>query len=251
MSRPVALVTGARRGIGAAIALELAKTHDLALTDYVLDEASDAVERACEALGARTVFTEHDSAEVSAHPLLISDIFARFGHLDVLVNSAGIGAPVRGDLLDLVPENFDRVMNVNLRGAAFLCIAAANAMLAHKTGSCIILITSVSASHASPERADYCISKAGLSMFGQNLALRLAPENIAVFELRPGIIKTEMTAGVSAKYDAAIAGGLVPMQRWGTPKDIAKSVAALASGAFHFATGSIIQTDGGLSIAKL
>jgi 3-oxoacyl-[acyl-carrier protein] reductase len=160
---------------------------------------------------------------------------------------------VRGDLLDLTPENFDRVMDVNLRGAIFLCQAAARRMVAAPTSGprAIILVTSVSAGMASPERADYCISKAGLSMFARNLALRLADQNIAVFELRPGIIATEMTAGVAARYDAAIAEGLVPMRRWGTPEDMAKSVAALASGAFHFATGTIIQADGGLSIPKL
>ncbi|TIU60264.1 MAG: SDR family oxidoreductase, partial [Mesorhizobium sp.] len=129
-----------------------------------------------------------------------------FGRIDCLVNNAGIGAVVRGDLLELKPENFDRALNINLRGTVFLSQAIAKAMLAASAGSArsIITITSVSANMASPERADYCISKAGLSMWVKNLALRLAPENIGVFEVRPGIIRTDMTAGVSAKYDALI-----------------------------------------------
>ena len=254
MSRPLALVTGARRGIGRAIALELARTgYDLALTDLHDDAAMQEVVAGCEQAGAAVVAYAHDSADAAAHAGLMATISARFGRLDVLINSAGIGAPVRGDLLDLTPENFDRVMNVNLRGAVFLCQATARLMLTQKpeTPRSIILISSVSAEMASPERTDYCVSKAGLSMFAKNLALRLAPENIAVFELRPGIIATDMTAGVTAKYDAAIANGLVPMRRWGSPEDVARSVAALASGAFHFSTGSIIQSDGGLSLPKL
>ena len=254
MSRPVALVTGARRGIGRAIALELARHgFDLALTDHVLDAETAEVTTSCEALGARLVFYRHDSADIAAHTALMDEIYASFAALDVVVNSAGIGAPVRGDLLDLKAENFDHVMNVNLRGALFLCQAAAKRMVAVKSEvrRSFILVTSVSAEMVSPDRTDYCISKAGLSMFARALALRLAPEDIAVFELRPGIIKTAMTAGVAGKYDAAIAGGLVPMQRWGTPEDMASSVAALASGAFHFATGTVIQADGGLSVQKL
>ena len=253
-TRPVALVTGARRGIGRAIALQLARSgHDLALTDFTTDMASSEIVAACEAQGASVAFIEHDSASVAAHPALIEQICRDLGRLDVVINSAGIGAPVRGDVLDLQPENFDRVMDINLRGAVFLCLAAAKRMVAEKSAQArsFVLITSVSATMVSHERTDYCISKAGLSMFAKALALRLAPENIAVFELRPGIIQTGMTAGVAEKYDAAIASGLVPMQRWGTPEDVALTVASLVSGAFHFATGTIIQADGGLSLPRL
>lgn len=254
MTRPVALVTGARRGIGAAIALELARQgHNLALTDVVVDTSAESIVEACQALGARAVFIQHDSADIDAHDGLITRIYQHFGRLDVVVNSAGIASPARSDLLDLLPENFDRVMNVNLRGAVFLCQSAARRMVkvSSEAARSFILITSVSAQVVSPERADYCVSKAGLSMFAKALALRLAPENIAVFEVRPGIIKTDMTAGVSSKYDMQIADGLVPMRRWGTPEDTALCVAGLASGAFQFATGSIIEADGGLSIQKL
>ena len=254
MTRPVALVTGARRGIGAGIALELARGgHDLALTDFVDDDAAREIVRACAALGAAVAFHRHDSADVASHEALIDAVFQRFGRLDVLINSAGIGSPARGDLLDLEPQNFDAVMNVNLRGAVFLCQTAARRMVAvtSATPRAIIVVTSVSAELASPERADYCISKAGLSMFVKTLALRLAGDDIAVFELRPGIIRTDMTEGVAGKYDQAIAGGLVPMNRWGTPEDMARSVAALASGAFHFSTGTIIHADGGLAVPRL
>jgi len=254
MSRPVALVTGARRGIGAAIALELARQgHDLALTDFIEDEATAAVVSKCRQLGAHVAFYQHDSASVSSHEGLIEQIYRDLGSIEVVINNAGIGTPLRGDLLALSPQNFDSVMDVNLRGAVFLCLAAAKRMVANAGDykRSFILITSVSANMASAERADYCISKAGLSMFAKTLSLRLAPENIAVFELRPGIIKTEMTAVVADKYETQMADGLVPMQRWGTPEDIAISVAALASGAFHFATGSVLQADGGLSIQKL
>ena len=253
-NRPVALVTGARRGIGRAIALELARTgHDLALTDFITDTASSEIVAGCEGLGAHACFYEHDSAKVALHSILIDRVCREFGGLDVVVNNAGIGSPVRGDLLDLKPENFDKVMDVNLRGAAFLCLAAAKRMVAAKSEQprSFIIITSASAQMVSHDRTDYCISKAGLSMFAKALALRLALENIAVFELRPGIIQTDMTASVIAKYDAAIASGLVPVQRWGTPEDVALTISALASGAFQFATGTVIQADGGLSLPKL
>ena len=253
-ARPVALITGARRGIGRAVALELARQgYDVALTDVISDADSSAIVADCADSGARASFFEHDSANIEAHAALIEHIYREFGQLDAVINNAGIGAPMRGDLLDLSPDNFDKVMDVNLRGAVFLCLATAKRMVAANSSRprSFVLITSVSAALVSPERTDYCISKAGLSMFAKALALRLGPENIAVFELRPGIIKTDMTAGVREKYDCAIAGGLVPMQRWGTPEDVAKTVASLVSGGFHFATGTIIQADGGLSLHRL
>ena len=156
--------------------------------------------------------------------------------------------------VEITPDNFDAVMNVNLRGTLFLTQAAAKAMLkaapaAHPRS--IVTITSVSAALASPERADYCVSKAGLSMAMRNFSLRLAPHGIAVFEVRPGIIRTDMTAPVASRYDEAIGSGLVPMSRWGEPADIGDAVAGLASGRFAFATGSVISADGGLSLPRL
>ena len=253
--RPVALVTGARRGIGRACGEKLAAAgFDIAATDLVLDAQCEKARDAFVKAGAEAAFFAHDVSDVAAHAGLVKAVIERFGRLDCLINNAGRGAVERGDLLELAPDNFDAVMNVNLRGTLFLTQAAARAMLERGALSpprTIITITSVSAALASPERADYCISKAGLSMAMRNFALRLAPDGIAVFEVRPGIIRTDMTAPVSGKYNEAIGAGLVPMKRWGEPADIGDVVAGLASGRFAFATGSVISADGGLSVPRL
>jgi NAD(P)-dependent dehydrogenase (short-subunit alcohol dehydrogenase family) len=180
-------------------------------------------------------------------------IVAGFGRLDCLVNNAGIGSPKRGDLLELTPDTFDTVIGVNLRGTLFFTQACVREMLALGSAGhprSVVTISSVSAEMASPERTDYCVSKAGLSMAMKNLALRLAGEGIAVFEVRPGIIRTPMTAPVSARYDARIADGLVPAGRWGEPADVAATVSALAAGRMAFATGSVVNVDGGLSLPR-
>jgi NAD(P)-dependent dehydrogenase (short-subunit alcohol dehydrogenase family) len=253
--RPLALVTGARRGIGRACGEALARAgFDIAATDLVLDEAAREAEAAFEALGARAAFLAHDVADVGAHRALVASVLERFDRLDCLVNNAGRGAVARGDLLDLSPENFDVVIGVNLRGTLFLTQAVARAMREAGTGDhprSIVTISSVSAAMVSPERADYCVSKAGLSMAMKAFAVRLAPEGIAVFEVRPGIIRTDMTAAVAGRYEAAIADGLVPVRRWGEPGDVGAIVAALASGQFAFATGSVVAADGGLSLPRL
>jgi 3-oxoacyl-[acyl-carrier protein] reductase len=253
MSRPVALVTGARRGIGLAIAVELARSgHDLAITDIVEDEAAAGARGAIEREGAAVSFHRHDVASIDGHPALVEAVMRRFGRIDCFVSNAGIGSPVRGDMLDLAADAFDTVLSVNLRGAAFLSQAVAKVMLTQAEATrTIIFVTSVSARMASPERVDYCVSKAALSMWASNLALRLAPNGIAVFEVQPGVIRTDMTAGVSSRYDERIAGGLVPAGRWGEGSDVAAIVAGLASGRFGFATGAVIPCDGGLSVARL
>lgn len=253
MTRPVAIITGGARGIGFACAEALAEAgFDIVVADMGEAEPSGMRERLT-AQGAGFAYRQCDISELSAHGGLTDATLAVFGRIDCLVNNAGIGAVVRGDLLELVPENFDRIIDVNLRGTIFLTQAVAKAMLATPTDHArsIITITSVSAGTASPERADYCISKAGLSMWVKNLALRLAPENIGVFEVRPGIIRTDMTAGVSQKYDALIDGGLVPARRWGEPADVGAAVAALAGGKLGFSTGSIVNVDGALSVPRL
>jgi NAD(P)-dependent dehydrogenase (short-subunit alcohol dehydrogenase family) len=253
--RPVAVVTGGRRGIGLAIASALAKAgYEVAITDIDSPDIAEAALSDLRSLGAGIIYLQGDLADVAGHGRTIDAVLERFGRIDCLVNNAGIGAVARGDFVALSPENFDAVMATNLRGTVFFTQAVINAMLA--AGSAphprsIITITSISAAATSPERLDYCISKAGLAAFSQGLALRLAASGIAVFEVRPGIIRTDMTAGVASKYDALIAGGLVPMQRWGEPADIGAICAALASGSFAFATGSVIGADGGLSIARL
>ena len=253
MTRPVAIVTGGRRGIGLAIAKSLADAgFDLVVGDLP-DEPGHDLETEMALHGARLAYCRCNIADLASHQALVATAFTSFGRIDCLINNAGIGAPVRGDLLDLKPENFDRVMSVNLRGTVFLSQAVTKAMLAEpaRHPRSIITVTSISADAASPERSDYCISKAGLSMWVKNLALRLAADDIGVFDVRPGIIRTDMTAAVSAKYDALIAGGLVPAKRWGEGADIGSIVAALASGKFGFATGSIINADGGLSMPRL
>ncbi len=252
--RPIAVITGGRKGIGLGIARALAKSgFDLAITG-VEKEAPAAVLEELEAAGGRAIYRQSDLAELSGHAATVDAISAVLGGIDCLVNNAGIGPVVRGDFLDLAPENFDRIIDVNLRGTVFFTQAVVRSMLAAKTAPAprsVINITSVSAALSSPERLDYCISKAGLSAFSQGLALRLAETGIAVFEVRPGVIRTDMTAQVSEKYDALIDGGLVPMKRWGETGDVGSIVAALAKGSFGFATGSVIPADGGLGIGRL
>jgi 3-oxoacyl-[acyl-carrier protein] reductase len=253
--RPLALVTGARRGIGRACGEALAREgFDIAATDLAIDGVACEAQAAFEAAGAQAAFFVHDLAAVDSHCALVASVLQRFGRLDCLVNNAGRGAVARGDLLELKPENFDAVMDVNLRGSLFLTQAAARAMLTtHETGHprSIITISSVSAEMVSPDRTEYCVSKAGLSMAMKAFAVRLAPEGVAVFEVRPGIIRTDMTAPVANRYDNLIAGGLVPARRWGEVADVGAIVAGLASGRFAFATGSIVAADGGLSLPRL
>jgi NAD(P)-dependent dehydrogenase (short-subunit alcohol dehydrogenase family) len=253
MTRPLAIVTGGARGIGRACAEALAEAgFNIMIADLAADPANDLAS-AVETHGATFAYHPCDIADLDAHRPLVDAALQKFGRIDCLVNNAGVGAVARGDLLELKPENFDRVLSINLRGTVFLSQAVAKAMLATPTDhpKSIVTVTSISAEAASPERPDYCVSKAGLSMWVKNLALRLAPEKVGVFEVRPGIIRTEMTAGVSAKYDALIDGGLVPARRWGEAADIGAAVAALASGKFAFATGSVVNIDGALSVPKL
>lgn len=250
--QPVAVITGGSRGIGLGIARALAADgFSIALTGLGEPVVDDPV---LAELGADAFYVQSDLSDVASHQPAVDAILGRFGRIDCLVNNAGIASVVRGDFLELDPANFDTIVSVNLRGTIFFTQAVVKAMLqadAPERSRAIVNITSVSASLSSPERLDYCVTKAGLSAFSQGLALRLAETGIGVFEVRPGIIRSDMTAKVSAKYDAQIAGGLVPMKRWGEPADIGAIVSALASGKFGFATGSIIGADGGLSIARL
>ena len=252
--RPVAIVTGGRRGIGLGIAKALAKGgFDIAITGIgEADQIGTALDD-LSALGAKAIFLQADLSDLSGHQATVDAVQAQLGPIACLVNNAGMASVVRGDFLNLAPENFDMIVATNLRGTVFFTQAVVKAMLAVgcEAKRSVINITSVSATMSSPERLDYCVTKAGLAAFSQGLALRLADTGIAVFEVRPGIIRSAMTAGVSAKYDALINDGLVPMKRWGEPEDIGAIVAALASGGFGFATGSVINADGGLSIGRL
>ena len=254
--RPIALVTGGVRGIGAAIAVELAKTGcDVACTDILPAGADDPVRAGIEAAGGRALHVLSDLADLDGHGPLIDTVAEWGGGLDVLVNNAGIGSPQRGDLLSLTPDAFDLVMGVNLRGTFFLSQRVAAWMVAHPRSDgfrrSIVTIGSVSAEMASPERSEYCVSKAGLAMTTKLLALRLGDDGISVFEVRPGIVRTAMTAGVATEYDRLIADGLSPIPRWGEPGDVARATAALVRGDFAFATGTVVHVDGGLSIQRL
>ncbi len=259
---PVALITGASRGIGRAIALALAaegfdiagtgRARPAAARPHALDEAGALVAR----LGRRWLAIETDVADVARH----ADVFARldeaYGRLDLFVSNAGVAPEQRRDVLETTPESYDRVTGTNLRGAFFLAQRAARFMLDHRRAvpGCtprLVFIGSVSAEASSPSRAEYCISKAGLSMAARIFADRLAGESIPVFEVRPGIIRTDMTAPVQERYDAAIADGLVPQRRWGEPEDVARAVVALARGDFDYSTGLVVDVGGGLTIPRL
>ncbi len=251
--KPLALVTGGQQGIGLGIACALAGAG-FRLVIASLPPADDpAVTAALDRLGPGAAYLRHDLADLAAIPALLARIEADHGPISAFVQNAGIPSPLRGDLLDLTPGNFDLVQAVNLRGAFFLAVAVARAMIARPSGHyrSISFVTSVSATMVSEERADYCISKAGAAMAAQALALRLAPEGIGVFDLRPGIIATAMTAAVQDRYSARIADGLVPARRWGTPEDIGSVIVPLATGQMAFATGAVIAVDGGLSIPRL
>ena len=251
--KPLALITGGQQGIGLGIAEALAKQgFCLAIASRSAPD-DPTVRSALQSLGPEARYYRHDLSDLAAIPALLDQIEATQGPLDALIQNAGVAARVRGDMLDITPENFDWILGINLRGAFFLAQQVAKRMLATTSDHyrSITLVTSVSARMASPERADYCISKAAAAMAAQSLALRLAPHGIGVFELRPGIIETGMTAGVKARYDARIEAGLVPAGRWGQPSDIGQAVIPLVTGQLAFATGAVLPVDGGLSIERL
>jgi NAD(P)-dependent dehydrogenase (short-subunit alcohol dehydrogenase family) len=248
---PLALVTGGQQGIGLGIAQAL-HAHGFRLAIASLPSPDEAA-KALHPFGPEARYYQHDLADLAAIAALLDRIEATQGPITALVLNAGVAAKVRGDMLDLTPQNLDWILDINLKGSFFLAQAVARRMLATTSPHyrSIIFITSVSARLASPERADYCISKAAAAMAAQTLALRLAPHNIGVFELRPGIVETGMTAGVKDKYTARIEGGLVPAGRWGQPSDIGQAVVPLVTGQLAFATGAVIPVDGGLSIERL
>ncbi len=252
--RPVALVTGAARGIGAAIAAELARSgFDVAIMDVIdSDEAAAVVEKA----GAKVLRITGDVTSADDRAAALESIRSTFGRLDCLVNNAGVAPKVRADILEATEESYDRVMNINLRGPYFLTQAVARWMIEQKSERndarlCVVNISSMSAYTASPSRGEYCISKAGVSMATRLWAARLAEHGIGVYEIRPGIIATPMTAGVKEKYDKLIGEGLTPIRRWGQPEDVAAAVAACARGELAFSTGEVINVDGGFHLRTL
>jgi 3-oxoacyl-[acyl-carrier protein] reductase len=257
MERRVALVTGGARGIGLGCAEALARDGwDLAVCGQREEaQAAEALGR-LSAAGTAVHYLRADIGSDDAAEQIVAGVKGRFGRLDLLVNNAGVAPTERKDLLEAGRESFDRLIRTNLRGPYFLTQAAARWMLEQGKGDpsarrCIVFITSMSATVASINRGEYCISKAGLSMACQLWAARLAPEGIPVYEVRPGIIKTDMTAGVAAKYDALISQGGIPQMRWGFPEDVGRAVAMLARGDLAYSAGQVIMVDGGMTVPRL
>jgi 3-oxoacyl-[acyl-carrier protein] reductase len=258
---PVALVTGASRGIGRGIAIELAAAGYAVAVHYRGNH-----EAACETV-SRCPGSNAFAADIGVSEdrgRLVEQVYEHFGKLDVLVNNAGIAPRERNDILHASEESLRELLAVNLEGPYALTQMVSRRWVAEheqraasqaETGATprrsIVFVTSISAVTASINRGEYCVSKAGLAMAASLFSVRLADEGIDVFEVRPGIIKTDMTAGVTAKYDTLLADGLVPQRRWGYPQDIGRAVRALVSGDFAFATGSVIHTDGGFHVQRL
>jgi NAD(P)-dependent dehydrogenase (short-subunit alcohol dehydrogenase family) len=252
---PVALVTGASRGIGRAIALELARQRYAIVVNYRqnADQAAEVV-REIEQLGSTAIALCCDVGQVTQHEGLMANILERFGRIDALINNAGITSPGRLDLLDATTENWDLVLDTNLKGPFFLAQRVAREMIAHPQADAIrylVNISSVSAYAVSLNRADYCIAKAALQMMTKLFAARLAEHDIRVYEVCPGVIETDMTQPVHAQYVERLQHGLAPIRRLGQPEEVGRAVAALVSGAFDYATGIRLQIDGGLHIQRL
>lgn len=243
--RPVAIVTGASRGIGRGIALELASTHRLIATYRGREDAALSLQTETGAEIFRL-----DIASAADRQALLAFCKEKFGRLDLLVNNAGMAPRVRADLLEATEESFDEVLDTNLKGPYFLTQAAARWMRERKAGR-IVFITSISAYTSSTNRGEYCVSKAGLSMTVQLFADRLAADGITVFEIRPGVIETDMIAAVKEKYEKLVAEGLLPQPRLGKPADIAKAVRAIANGLLDYSTGQVLDVDGGFHLRRL
>lgn len=253
----VAFVTGGSRGIGLGIAQHLAQNgFNLAINGVRDEQSVEEVLEFLRILGAEVIYCQGDIASKEARTQMLDKIKTHFGRLDVLVNNAGVAPKERNDILATTEESFDYVVSTNLKGTYFLTQAAANWMIEQKNTiedftASIITVSSISATVASVNRGEYCVSKAGLGMMTQLFAARLGEFNIPVYEVRPGVIKTDMTEAVTSKYDKLIAEGLTVQNRWGFPEDIGKAVAAIAKGDFPYSTGQVFMIDGGLTISRL
>ncbi|MGO8697684.1 MAG: 3-ketoacyl-ACP reductase [Limisphaerales bacterium] len=255
--KPVALVTGGARGIGFGIARALAREgFDLTICGTRDAAAVEPSLQGLRGLHAATLYVQADVSDRRARQTLVEAVRERFGRLHLLVNNAGIAPKVRADMLEATEESFAELLRVNLQGPYFLTQRCAQWMIEQKRADaawrgCVINISSVSATVASTNRGDYCISKAGVSMATQLWAARLGEFAIPVYEIRPGLIQTDMTEPVRGKYDKMIAEGLLVERRWGTPEDIGKAVAMLARGDLPYATGQVLNLDGGLTLERL
>jgi len=252
--KKTALVTGGTRGIGFGVAQALAREgFNLAVCGT---RPESDLRESLSPLGENVLYSQCDVGDREARHRMLAAVKERFGRLDVLVNNAGVAPKERKDILEATEESFEWVLRTNLQGPYFLTQAAANWMVEQKRADanftgCIINVSSISATVASVNRGEYCLSKAGVSMATQLWAARLGEFGIPVYEVRPGVIKTDMTAGVQEKYDKLIAGGLLVQPRWGLPEDIGKACAALARGDFAYSTGQVILVDGGLTLPRL
>lgn len=252
MNEPrVALVTGAGRGIGRAIAITLAAHGWQIGINYRSDHISAAKTlEGVEGAGSKGVLLPADISSPEEQKRLIEKTVVTLGHIDLLVNNAGMAPRQRVDVLETTEASFDEILAVNLKGPFFLTQRVAKMMIEQGSGM-IVIIGSMSAYTSSLNRGEYCIAKAGLSMVTQLFADRLAARNILVYEVRPGIIDTDMTAPAREKYDRLIAQGMTPIPRWGQPEDVARAVLALAEGQFPFSTGEVINVDGGFHLHRL
>jgi NAD(P)-dependent dehydrogenase (short-subunit alcohol dehydrogenase family) len=258
MAQKTALVTGASRGIGRGIAIELGRAGGRVAINYASNGAAAAEALALvRAAGGDGILIQGDVAVAADRARLVAETVAQFGRLDLLVNNAGVAPTVRADLLDAGEESFDRLYAINLKGPYFLTQLVAKQMLAQERDAegfrgRIVTISSISAYTASINRGDYCVVKAGLGMMTKLFADRLANDGINVYEIRPGVIATDMTGGVKAKYDKLIfEQGITPIRRWGVPEDIGRAVRAIAEDRFPFSTGAVFDVDGGFHLHRL
>jgi 3-oxoacyl-[acyl-carrier protein] reductase len=255
--KTIALVTGGSRGIGLGITKCLAADGcDVAVCGVRERAAVKDVLDELRGLGADVLYCQADVADPQARDRMLAEIRHHFGRLNVLVNNAGVAPKVRADVLEATEESFERVMRINLQGPYFLTQAVANWMIEQRQRDagfegCIVNISSISATVASPSRGEYCISKAGVSMATRLWAVRLGEFGIPVYEIRPGVIETDMTRPVKGKYDQLIGEGLLVQSRWGMPEDVGKAVAALVRGDLAYSTGQVLLVDGGLTLYRL
>jgi NAD(P)-dependent dehydrogenase (short-subunit alcohol dehydrogenase family) len=249
----VAVVTGGSRGIGRGISVALARAGYNVVVNYAKNaSAADEVKREIESAGAKAHPVQADVSVTADRQKLVNETIKAFGRIDLLVNNAGVAPDVRADVLEASEESFDRLININLKGPYFLTQLVANAMIRGKWAGKIVTVSSISAYTASVNRGDYCVAKAGLAMLTKLFAARLAEYGINVYEIRPGVIETDMTGPVKAKYDKLILEqDLTPIHRWGKPDDVARAVVAIANDLLPFSTGEVINVDGGFHLRRL
>ncbi len=254
---PVALITGGSRGIGFGIAVELAKARfNLVINGVRKQDRIQPILDGLKMFGIKVVYAQGDISRKEDRENIFQTVIDEFGHLNVLVNNAGIAPRERLDILEATEDIFDEVLETNLKGPYFLTQLFANHMVKMKINDnsfpcCIINISSVSATVASVNRGEYCISKAGIAMATKLWAARLGEFDIPVYEIQPGVIKTDMTAGVTEKYDKLFEQGISIQKRWGTPEDVGKVAAAMATGMLPYSTGQVVVVDGGMTVQRL